>query len=650
MRRALLAISLALLAAAPAAEAKGTSGQLRAGAGQADITPPKTGYYLGGFTRADRVARGQSTRLYANTLVLQRGTRKIALVAVELFAIPAGLQEDVARAVSDLGYDKTSVVLAASHTHSGPGGYTNNPTNNTAAPSLQTVVDPQTFVKFFVSPPADRQLYTFLVKQIAASVRRADGDRGLAAAAWGHTTLTGVTQNRSLFAFLRNYNIVVSPNDAKPSMDPKGAGDTIDPNVEVLRVDKLVRRGGRTRRVPIGAYSNFADHGTVVDALTQIYSGDHHASAWRIFTDRVRKAGKVPASQTVVNVYPNGAEGDMSAGLVHHGIAAARAVGTQEANAMYRAWRAAGRKLSRTPALDLRWTRTCFCGRQTAMGPVATRGVEGMPFLTGSEEERGPLYDLTHIPFEGMTGPVDDPVQGRKLGAAIGDPPPAVPIGIYRVGDGVIAAVPGEPTKQVGVHFRAALLDALKGTGVTHAVIGGLALDYIQYITTRAEYGAQSYEGGSTLYGQNEALFFADRYAELGRALAAGKPAPQPYAFDASYGVKPDGPPYPPGADAGHVVTQPDVSGRTVTFAWSGGPNGADRPVDKAFIRAERLVGARWRTVDTDLGLDMLWHVDADGAYTLSWAAPSTLPSGEYRLRVTATRYELISSAFTLSG
>ena len=37
-------------------------------------------------------------------------------------------------------------------------------------------------------------------------------------------------------------------------------------------------------------------------------------------------------------------------------------------------------------------------------------------FLTGSEEGRGPLFDLTHQPFEGDTAPTDDPVQGDKTG------------------------------------------------------------------------------------------------------------------------------------------------------------------------------------------------------------------------------------------
>lgn len=654
-RLAVLA-GLLVLAPAPGAHAASTSGQLRAGAGQADITPPKTGYYLGGWTRADRLALGQSTRLYANTLVLQRGKKKVALVAAEIFAISAGMQEDVARKVADLGYDKTSILLAASHTHSAPGGFTNNPTYNTAAPSLDpTKLDPAQVAAFFNPAPADPQLYTFLVNQIAASIRRADGDRALAAAAWGHTRLVGLTQNRSLYAFLRNYGIVVSPDDARESMDPNGGyEDTIAPEVDVLRVDKLVRRKGRTVHVPVGAYSNFADHGTVVHSETQLYSGDHHAAAWRVFVDRVRRSAKVPSRQTVVNVYPNGAEGDQTAGIKHVGIDAARFVGTQEANAMYRAWKDAGKRLSRTPALDWRWTRACFCGRETATGPVAATGLVGVPFLTGSEEGRGPLFDITKIPLEGTVSPGDDPAQGNKLGIPVGDPPPAVPVGLYRIGDGVITAVPGEPTKQVGVGIRAAVLKELRGSGVSHAIVAGLALDFIQYITTPAEYGAQSYEGGSTLFGRNSATFLQERYVELAKALAGGGAAPAAYELDTSYGVKPNGPAYPAGADAGKITAQPAdkaIRGDSeVTLAWTGGANGTDRPVDKAFVNAERRVGRRWRIVDTDLGLHTIWRSDAAGSYSLQWSPASTVPAGTYRLRITANRYALTSTTFTVAG
>ena len=223
-------------------------------------------------------------------------------------------------------------------------------------------------------------------------------------------------------------------------MDPKGVNDTIDPDVDVLRVDKVTRK----RRIPIGAWSNFADHGTVIHSEWRAYSGDHHAAAWRVFSTIVRRHGHVPARQTVVNVYGNADEGDQTAGIAHVGPAAADWVGTQEALAMVRAWRQAGAHLRRTPALDLRWTRTCFCGRNTATGKVDTQGREGMGFLTGSEEERGPLYDITHVSFEGRTSPYDDPVQGDKyVIPGAGNPPPAVPIAVVHVGDHVLTCPSG---------------------------------------------------------------------------------------------------------------------------------------------------------------------------------------------------------------
>jgi hypothetical protein len=630
-----------LLVAAPASAAT-----LRAGAGQADITP-QTGYFLGGWTRADRLGTGVSSRLYSNALVLQRGPRKLALVAVELFAVPAGLQEDVAAALAGRGFDKTTVLLAASHTHSGPGGFANNPTYNTAAPSPETIDNPESFPEFLDPAPADRQLYTFLVNRIVESIRRADADRAPAAAAWGSARLTGLTQNRSIEAHLANHGIVRAFGEGTAAQDPDGAVHTIDPSVDVLRVDKL--RGGR--RLPIGAWSNFADHGTVVHAELQAYSGDHHAAAWRTFAAKVRRAGRVPKTQTVVNVYPNSDEGDQTAGIVNVGPAAAVRVGNVEAGAMFRAWKRAQGRLSRRPALGVRWTRACFCGQQTATGPVDTAGREGLGFLTGSEEGRGPLFDITGVALEGRTNPFVDPVQGAKIVVPAGNPPVAVPLAVYRVGNRAIAAVPGEPTKEVGANIKAAVGEALAPRGVKGVVIAGLANEYIQYITTPAEYGQQSYEGASTLWGPNTATFIQERLVELAAALASGQPAAEPYALDTGYGVDPDGPPYPAGADSATVVAQPAGQYERLeqaTLAFDGGPLGHDRPLDRAFITAERRVGKRWRPYADDLGLQFLWRSDAGGHYTVRWEIGLRAPAGAYRFHVTGARYAFNSEPFAV--
>ena len=97
-------ICLACLAAAPAAQA--ATGPLRAGAGRADVTP-KLGYYLGGWTRQDRTAQGQHTRLVASALVLQRGDTKVALVSLDLFMVPGGLVQHVARAAGEVAASRS---------------------------------------------------------------------------------------------------------------------------------------------------------------------------------------------------------------------------------------------------------------------------------------------------------------------------------------------------------------------------------------------------------------------------------------------------------------------------------------------------------------------------------------------------------------
>ena len=627
----------ALLAAAPA-HASG----LRAGAGRADITP-RTGYFMFGWVRSDARAHGQLTRLFARTIVLERGGHKVALVSADMGAIPNGLVVDAARRVADRGFSDRNVIVSASHTHSAPTGYFNYPAFNTVAPTDTTPG------QFSVGKPANEKLYSFLSRQIAASIRRADRDVGPARAGWGTARLAGLTQNRSLEAHLADHGIILPFGAGEVSMDPQGYVHTIDPNVSVLRVDKV--EGGR--RVPIGMWSTFADHGTVVKPTFDYYNADHHAAAARIAEERIRRIAGVPAGQEVVNSYGNSDEGDITAGIEHSGPAGAYEVGRLEALSMVRAWRAAAQGLDATPKLSLRWTRACFCGRATAAGPVDSTAVVGLPFLTGSEENRGPLYDETGIPFEGYRSPVATERQGNKI-QTIRDPngtfPDAVPLSALRVGPEVIVTIPGEMSEGMGRRLRDAVLRAAAGSGIRGVVVSGLANDFIQYLTTPEEYGRQHYEGGSTLFGPASGVFIQERLAELVRRMTAGRPAPRADAFDPVNGVEDDRGPYGRGARRGAVRSQPrDVSrfGRP-RFRWIGGGRGLDRPLDRAFVSIQRRAGDDWRHVDDDLGLDILWKVDREGRYAALWEVPRNVPLGRYRFVVTANRYRLASKSFAV--
>ena len=639
MRRRLLLLTALMLLPASAAHAAGT---LRAGVGRADVTPP-TGYYMMGWVTSEAKPIGVWTRLFARAIVLEENGQKHALVAMDANGIPGGLLAQVADDLKARGFSQQNILISASHTHAQAAGYYNYSTYNTVFMSTSTLTQQN------VAGTLDPQLYAFMVHQVEKAIVRADDDLKPAKAGWGQTELLGLTANRSLEAHLADFGLDVPYGQGTVAMDPGGYADTIDPAVNVLRVDQVV--GGRD--VPVGVFDTFANHGTSVHASFEYYGADHHASADRVVEDTIRRVGDVPRSQDVVAAYGNSDEGDQSSGLVHWGPAWADHVGRVEAAAFLRAWRAAGANMSSTPVIDSRWTRTCFCGDAFPDGsePADTKAVTGLPLFTGSEEGRGPLYESDHVAFEGDREPVDNGVQGRKIqvtGQQGNSVPPAVPLMALRIGDSLIVSVPGEATVGVGQRLRAAVTKAIAGTGISHVVVSGLANEYISYFTTPEEYEAQHYEGGSSLYGKDESLVIQFGLADLAQRLAQGQPDPTPYEFDPRNGVLAAAEPFSTGATSGKATKQPAATTRLAraAFSWTGGPRGFDRPLDRAFVSIQRRVGSRWRHVTDDLGMQMDWDVDDSGTYTARWEVPLSAPQGSYRFVVTANRYHLASKPF----
>jgi neutral ceramidase len=207
-------------------------------------------------------------------------------------------------------------------------------------------------------------------------------------------------------------------------------------------------------------------------------------------------------------------------------------------------------------------------------------------------------------------------------------------------------------TVEAGKRIRNAVVEATKGAGITRAIISGIANEYIQYLTTPEEYQRQHYEGGSTLFGKNESLLLQAADVDLAKALADGKPAPTPFAFDPTNGVKPTGPAFPDGAERGRAQAQPQAVERLerAEFKWSGGVRGYDRPVDSKFVTIQkRGRDKRWHHVTDDLGLQIIWSVDGTGLYTAKWEVPLSAQPGNYRFVVSAKKYQLSSKAFAVA-
>ncbi|MDW8443965.1 MAG: neutral/alkaline non-lysosomal ceramidase N-terminal domain-containing protein [Acetobacteraceae bacterium] len=78
--------------------------------------------------------------------------------------------------------------------------------------------------------------------------------------------------------------------------------------------------------------------------------------------------------------------------------------------------------------------------------------------------------------------------------------PRVVPLQLVKIGQVVIAGVPGEFNAEAGLRLKERLRRAF-GVAAQHYAVAGYANGYAGYVATEAEYAAQHYEGASTLYG-----------------------------------------------------------------------------------------------------------------------------------------------------
>ena len=164
--------------------------------------------------------------------------------------------------------------ISASHTHSGPAA---TPTSRPSTPprrASQTATDPLSASSACSTPARPTASSTPSSSPDRRRDRRADDDLGPAAAGWGSR---GIWGSRATAASRpTSPTTAISASTARAgSRRPGGYEHTIDPAVNVLRVDKIVRRRvGRKRRPhqagagPIGGWSTFADHGTVTKSTS----------------------------------------------------------------------------------------------------------------------------------------------------------------------------------------------------------------------------------------------------------------------------------------------------------------------------------------------------------------------------------------------
>ena len=133
---------------------------------------------VGGFPRWRWSAEGVLEPVTARALVLSEPGVRVALVSVEILLIPEALERTVRARLLDLELD--ALVLAATHTHSGPGGYWDSFLGGRGA-----------------TGPYDEATFTRLVDDLVAVVRTAAAAQAPASLSVMRGRLEGLVRNRN---------------------------------------------------------------------------------------------------------------------------------------------------------------------------------------------------------------------------------------------------------------------------------------------------------------------------------------------------------------------------------------------------------------------------------------------------------------------
>jgi neutral ceramidase len=213
----------------------------KAGAAAIDITPDGP-VWMAGYASRNKPSEGVAQRLYAKALAIDDNANgRIVIVTLDLIGVPRQLRDGVERrARQQYGLSPESILLNASHTHSGP------------APSSVGVDDP---VYAKVADSYQRVLEEKIVQVIGQALSR----RGPADLQF--------TRARAGFAMNRRLRV---GHEIRNSPNPEGP---VDHEVPVLRV---IGSDGNLKAVLFG----YACHNTVTNFY--MINGDYagHAQAY----------------------------------------------------------------------------------------------------------------------------------------------------------------------------------------------------------------------------------------------------------------------------------------------------------------------------------------------------------------------------------
>jgi neutral ceramidase len=651
---------------------------LQIGTGIADITGPAAERGMMGYASPFQQTGGIHMRLRARAFVLEEAdsAKRLGFVSADLCMIGEAIKQAVVdRLAARLPgrFSHANLILSATHTHAGPGGYIHHSLYN------------------FSTFGFDRANFDAIVHGIVEALVQADGNRrpGVVKIAAGE--VNGLTKNRSARAYALN------PEEERA----RYTTDT-DNSMTVLRFEA-------TDSAELGMISWFAIHGTSLDNGNQLISGDNSGLASHLFEHARASAG----GGAFVAAFAQSNEGDASPNIYggrgdrgHDQFESMRMTAKRELEAAAALYESASQDSD--TALDSRHAfvdmaritvEPAWTGRPA---PVTTcTAAIGVSMLAGTEDGRGIGWEgISRTWLRRLWGRVAgqgflfwlmhpwrlhvlrtwwrmiraekaEPCQGEKVRAiptGSFDPPwtpDVLPLQVCRIGSLGIVAVPFECTTMAGRRIKETVLDRLRPAGVTRVVLAGLANAYAGYVTTREEYDHQDYEGASTHFGPWTLAAIQQETATLASALAEGRdmesslrPRPPGRLIDLQPGVLWDA--VPPGRSFGGAKQEPRASYRageqvSATF-WSGHPKN-NLFTGETFLAFQMLEGGEWHGVADDHHPDTRFRWKRWPFFglpfataTIEWTIPADARPGTYRVQVFGAHKPLFRSPRLYTG
>ncbi len=630
----------------------GSQQEVLFGSAKSDITGPPAERGMMGYANLKQTTAGIHTRLHARALVFkekQENAKQLAIVVCDLGLISEAIKISVVQKLKEkkLNFSNDNVMIMATHTHSGPGGYFTTPLYNLTTLGFS------------------EQNFNVIVQGIVKAIVQASSQLTEAHMFIEQGKLYNASFNRSLPAFIAN------AENKKESLSLEERDLLQDATNKTMTILKFVSTAGQE----LGLLNFFAVHNTSMPNTNHLISSDNKGILSYLFEKE-----KGPA---FIAASANSEEGDVSPyDFESHESDTLTDVqktfihGTRQFEKAKELYQAAEKPLE--GSLDYKHTwinmpgfeiKSDFTGQKNQQ---LCLGALGFSFAAGAED--GPSHidgfyegikaddytDKTWLDFANtffinpfLTGGAEQKrcqypkkiliTTHSDMGNLITR---TYPFQIFRIGSLAILGLPGEMTTMGGLRLRQRVRPILEKAGVDTIVIGGLANSYSGYITTQEEFKEQQYEGGHNEFGPFSHSAYMQIFSQLATALVFNQTvasAPEPDIRGSRINLRP-GVIYDSEGSShfGAMITKPKSSyqpGNTVSVEFVTGHPNNDLRTEDSFLEIQYLKNNVWQTIATDNDPETEYHwarnnrcLAACSTATIVWHIPPSQSKGNYRI------------------